>query len=133
MSTRHVTISSLQYVPMKEDIRAIRRAQGGRLRTIRETTRFGQSARSAALAAGWPESTYRAHESGTRTIDPQDASRYVTFFLKNGAKGENFTPKWVIYGDDDDLTAADFNDLVRGESPAFRKKAYETILSMKKR
>jgi len=106
--------------------------QGGRLRTIRLAAGFS-SARSAALEAGWPESTYRAHEGGSRTIGPDDAARYVTWFLKQGAKGENFTGRWVIYGDDEDITAEDFENLLQGESLAFKKKAYDHILSMKKR
>lgn len=110
----------------------IRKAQGSRLRTIRMAAGY-TSARGAALDAGWPESTYRAHEGGTRTIDPGDAARYVLWFLKQGAKGENFTGRWVIYGDEDELMAADFEDLLRNETPAFRKKAYEAILNLKRR
>jgi hypothetical protein len=110
----------------------VRKAQGGRLRTVRLAAGY-PSARSAALAAGWPESTYRAHEGGTRTIDPGDASRYVIWFLQQGAKGENLTPRWVIYGDEDDLAEASLDDLVRGESPAFKQKAIDAILSLKRR
>jgi hypothetical protein len=133
MSTRHVAILTLRCVAMTEDEK-IRKAQGSRLRTVRMAAGY-MSARAAALDAGWAESTYRAHESGTRTIDPQDAARYVLWFLKNGAResGENFTGKWIIYGDQDELTGADFDDLVRGESPAFKRKAYQAILDLKKR
>jgi hypothetical protein len=116
---------------MTEDEK-IRKTQGGRLRTIRMAAGY-PSARSAALDAGWPESTYRAHEGGTRTIDPQDAARYVLWFLKHGAKGENFTGKWIIYGDEDDLASASLDDLIRGESPAFKKKAIDAILALKRR
>lgn len=116
---------------MTEDEK-IRKAQGSRLRTIRLAAGY-PSARSAALDARWPESTYRSHEGGTRTIDPQDAARYVLYFLRAGAKGENFTGRWVIYGDDEELTGADFEDLVKDESPAFRKKAYQAIIDLKKR
>lgn len=115
---------------MTEDEK-IRKAQGSRLRTVRMAAGY-PSARSAALDAGWPESTYRAHESGTRTIDPRDAARYILYFLRHGARGENFTGRWIIYGDDDDLTAS-LDDLIRDESPAFRKKALEAILNLKKR
>lgn len=131
MSTRHVAKLSLQSVSMTEDEK-VRKGQGSRLRTIRMAAGY-PSARSAALDAGWPESTYRAHESGTRTIDPRDASRYVTRFLQQGAKGENFTPRWVIYGDEDDLMEASLDDLVRGESPAFKAKAIDAILNLKRR
>jgi hypothetical protein len=116
---------------MTEDEK-MRRAQGARLRTIRMAAGY-TSARSAALAANWPESTYRAHESGTRTIDPKDAARYVLFFLRQGARGENFTGRWIIYGDEDDLSSASLDDLIRGESPAFKKKAIDAILALKKR
>lgn len=91
------------------------------------------SARSAALDAEWPESTYRSHEGGSRTIDPGDARRYVMYFLAKGAKGENFTPNWVIFGDDGDLAAASLDDLIRGESLTFKKKAIDAILNLKKR
>lgn len=91
------------------------------------------SARAAALAAGWAESTYRAHEGGTRTISPQDAATYVMYFLRAGAKGDHFTGRWVIYGDDDDLYATSLDDLVAGESPAFKKRAIQAIMSLKKR
>ena len=131
MSTQHVAILSLQSVAMTEDEK-IRKAQGSRLRTVRLAAGYG-SARRAALDAGWPESTYRAHEGGTRTIDPGDAARYILFFLRQGAKGENFTGRWIIYGDEDDLTEASLDDLVRGESPAFKKKAIDAILALKKR
>lgn len=116
------------------DDEQIRKGQGSRLRTVRMAAGY-PSARAAALAAGWPESTYRAHEAGTRTIDPQDAARYVLWFLKNGARnsGENFTGKWIIYGDSEELAAADFEDLLRDEPFAFKKKAYQAILDMKKR
>lgn len=116
------------------DDEKIRKGQGSRLRTVRMAAGY-TSARAAAIDAGWPESTYRAHESGTRTIDPQDAARYVLWFLKHGARdgGENYTGKWIIYGDEEELTGADFDDLVRGESIAFRKKAYKAVLDLKKR
>jgi hypothetical protein len=110
----------------------IRKGQGSRLRMMRLAASF-TSARSAALAAGWPESTYRAHESGTRTIDPGDAARYSMWFLQQGAKGENFTGRWIIYGDDDDLAEASLDDLIRGESAAFKAKAIDAILNLKKR
>ncbi|GEC56807.1 hypothetical protein [Bradyrhizobium phage ppBeUSDA76-2] len=114
------------------DDEKIRKGQGSRLRTVRMAAGY-PSARSAALDAGWPESTYRAHEGGTRTIDPRDAERYIKHFLRQGAKGGNFTGRWIIYGDDDELSEASLDDLVRGESPAFKKKAIDAILALKKR
>jgi hypothetical protein len=110
----------------------IRKGQGSRLRTVRMAAGY-MSARSAALDAGWAESTYRAHETGGRTIDPGDAARYVRWFRQHGAKDENFTGRWIIYGDEDELASASLDDLVRDESPAFRKKALEAILALKKR
>lgn len=92
------------------------------------------SARAAALACGWAESTYRAHEGGTRTISPADAAEYVLAFLRRGAAGDHVTGRWVIYGDEDDLYAsASLDDLLAGESPAFRKRAIQAILNLKKR
>jgi hypothetical protein len=128
-----VAISPLQLVAMVDDAQ-IRKGQGSRLRTVRMAAGY-TSARAAALDAGWPESTYRAHEAGTRTIDPQDAARYVLWFLKHGARdsGQNFTGKWIIYGEADDLTAADFEDLLRDEPFSFKRKAYQAVLDLKKR
>jgi hypothetical protein len=111
------------------DEEKIRKGQGSRLRTVRMAAGY-TSARAAALDAGWPESTYRAHEAGTRTIDPQDAARYVLWFLKRGARdsGENFTGKWIIYGDADELTGADFDDLLRGRDRCFQKEGIQSPL-----
>lgn len=135
MSTRRVAILSLQCVSMKKDYDETRKAQGARLKTLRMAARY-TSARAAALDAGWPESTYRAHENGTRTIDPEDAARYVKHFLRAGAKHTDdttFSGKWIIYGDGDDLTGMDFDDLVRNESAAFRQAAFQAVLDLKKR
>ncbi|WP_024516796.1 transcriptional regulator [Bradyrhizobium sp. Tv2a-2] len=110
----------------------IMKAQGGRLKQIRVLAGFG-SARSASTEAGWAESTYRAHEAGTRTIDPKDADRYVHFFRTHSPAAKSYTGRWIIYGERDDLDSVSFDDLVAGESPNFRRKAYEAILAMKKR
>lgn len=116
------------------DDEQIRKGQGSRLRTVRMAAGY-RSARAAALDAGWKESTYRAHESGTRTIGTDDAAKYVLWFLKHGAResGQNFTGKWIIYGDAEELAAADFEDLLRDEPFAFKKKAYQAVLDLKKR
>src|SRR3974390_2989060 len=42
--------------------------------------RHVKSARQAALDFGWPESTYRAHESGTRNFGLGDAMKYAEAF-----------------------------------------------------
>jgi hypothetical protein len=73
----------------------IRKAQGRRLRLAREAAGY-RSAREAALESGWPESTYRAHESGTRTIGQDDAERYARRFRAAGAK---VTGQAILYGD----------------------------------
>lgn len=84
----------------------------------------------AALHAGWPESTYRSHEGGTRTIDPNDARRYVLWFLRQGAKGKNFTPNWVIFGDEN-LDEVSLDELVRND-PAAKRAALDAILNKKR-
>lgn len=62
---------------------AQRKRQGERLRRARMTAGY-RSAREAALANHWPESSYRAHESGTRTIGQDDAERYTRRFRALG-------------------------------------------------
>jgi hypothetical protein len=128
MSTQHVAFSRLQCVAMTDPIRI---AQGSRLRTMRLAAKY-PSARAAALDAGWPESTYRSHEAGTRTIDPRDALRYSTWFKHKGAKNPKFNGKWIVYGDEDELKPADFEELLQNESAAFRRAAYQAILDLKK-
>jgi hypothetical protein len=39
-----------------------------------------RSGRAAALAHGWAESTYKAHESAIRSVSPEDAARYEKAF-----------------------------------------------------
>lgn len=63
----------------------LRREQGRRLREARLAAGY-RSAREAALDNSWPESTYRAHESGTRTIGLDDAERYARRFRRAGVK-----------------------------------------------
>jgi hypothetical protein len=62
----------------------LRREQGARLRLAREAAGF-KSARAAAMANDWAESSYRAHESGTRTIGQDDAEAYARRFRASGA------------------------------------------------
>lgn len=59
-------------------------AQGRRLKAARQAAGF-RSARAAAHEFEWPESTYRAHEAGTRTIGQDDADRYARAFRARGA------------------------------------------------
>lgn len=77
-----------------------RREQGKRLAAARVAAGY-RSAREAALSNGWSESTYRAHEGGTRTIGLDDAERYTRRFRATGA---DITAKSVLFGDmEDDL------------------------------
>lgn len=78
----------------------IRREQGARLRKARLAAGF-RSARAAALESDWAESSYRAHEAGTRTIGQDDAELYAKRFRRLGVAtsarailfgGEKLTP-----------------------------------------
>ncbi|MET7245032.1 S24 family peptidase [Methylobacterium sp. EM32] len=75
----------------------VRAAQGERLRQARIAAGY-RSARDAALQNAWPESTYRAHEAGTRTIGQDDAERYAARFRRDGVE---VTAKGLLFGDDD--------------------------------
>jgi len=74
----------------------LRKAQGARLLAARKTAGF-RSAREAALANGWAESTYRAHESGTRTIGQDDAEKYARRFRSRGA---DISAQAILFGDE---------------------------------
>lgn len=76
--------------------RDIRRAQGVRLAAARGAAGY-RSAREAALANGWPESSYRAHETGRRTIGQDDAERYARRFR---ARGAAITAREILFGDE---------------------------------
>jgi SOS-response transcriptional repressor LexA len=71
-----------------------RKKQGERLRAVRIAAGY-RSAREAALQNGWPESTYRAHESGSRTIGLDDAERYARRFA---ARGVQITAQSILFG-----------------------------------
>lgn len=71
----------------------IRRRQGERLRRARKAAGY-RSAREAALSNAWKESTYRAHESGTRTIGLDDATKYAKRFR---AAGANITAHTIMF------------------------------------
>jgi phage repressor protein C with HTH and peptisase S24 domain len=68
-----------------------RKRQGKRLAQLRSQAGY-RSARAAALELGWPESTYRAHEAGARTIGADDAERYAARFGAGSAQ-------WILFGD----------------------------------
>lgn len=72
------------------------RAQGKRLRAFREAAGY-RSARAAALDNDWPESTYRAHESGTRTIGQDDAERYANRF-KHKSLVKGISAQAILFG-----------------------------------
>lgn len=76
--------------------------------------------RSAASECGWPESSYKAHETGLRTIGYDDAMRYVMRFTKEGAKG--YTAKWLMFGDDFSL-----DEMIRDEPPDVIERVYEAV------
>lgn len=99
----------------------MRRAQGRRLQAIRKAAGF-RSARLAALECGWPESTYRAHENGSRTIGTDDAIKYSNRFKIEGAKGYN--AQWLMFGDDRSL-----DDMIRDQPPDVVQRAYEAVLA----
>jgi phage repressor protein C with HTH and peptisase S24 domain len=70
-------------------------AQGKRLAAARTAAGY-RSAREAALANSWPESTYRAHETGNRTIGLDDAERYARRFR---ARGADVTAQQILFGE----------------------------------
>ncbi len=72
-----------------------RKAQGLRLQDARNQAGY-RSARDAAIANNWSESTYRAHERGTRTIGQDDAERYARRFRAAGAKT---SAQQILFGD----------------------------------
>lgn len=80
---------------------ALRRTQGSRLAAAREEAGY-RSARDAALSNNWPESTYRAHEAGARTIGQDDAERYAKRYRSAGV---SVTAKLILFGDDEDVVS----------------------------
>ncbi len=80
----------------------LRKAQGKRLAEARKAAGY-QSARDAALSNSWPESTYRAHEAGTRTIGQDDAERYARRFRARGVK---VTAQEILFGDAEESSGA---------------------------
>ena len=72
----------------------LRREQGRRLTQARQAANY-RSARSAAMENGWPQSSYRAHEAGTRTIGQDDAERYARRFRLHGAQ---VTAQDILFG-----------------------------------
>lgn len=83
---------------MNKDER-IKKEQGERLALARKAAGY-RSAREAALENRWPESSYRAHEGGTRTIGQDDAERYARRF---SAAGIDVSAKSILFGSEDDV------------------------------
>lgn len=71
-----------------------RKAQGERLRQARIAAGY-RSAREAAVENRWAESTYAAHERGSRTIGQDDAERYARRFR---AAGIEVTAPYILFG-----------------------------------
>lgn len=90
----------------------LRKRQGAVLRQARILAGY-KSAREAALENRWPESTYRAHEGGTRTIGQDDAERYIRIFRAQ-ARDLKITSQSVLYPD----TAQPSNE---AEDAAYRR------------
>ena len=83
--------------------------QGLRLTEARKRAGF-KSARAAALAFGWAESSYRAHETGFRTIGIDDAERYASGFRNRGVE---VTAKQIIFGEPSDAFVNESEDFAR--------------------
>lgn len=79
------------------DEESIRKAQGQRLAAARKAAGF-RSAREAALENNWAESSYRAHESGSRTIGLDDAERYARRYQQAGIQ---ISARQILFGDDE--------------------------------
>ncbi|MGU3540031.1 LexA family transcriptional regulator [Methylobacterium sp. A54F] len=92
-TARSVRVATL--CVMTEDKR--RKDQGQRLKRARKAAGY-RSARDAALQNEWAESSYRAHESGTRTIGQDDAERYASRFRFDGV---DVTARGILFGDAD--------------------------------
>lgn len=81
----------------------VRKAQGERLASCRKAAGY-RSSRSASTDSGWPESSYRAHESGSRTIGQDDAERYAKRYRLLGVKQAN--AKYILFGNDSSETSS---------------------------
>lgn len=84
------------------DANRTRAEQGKRLKAARVAAGY-RSSREAALQNEWPESSYRAHEGGTRTIGQDDAERYAARFRFDGV---DVTARGILFGDADAPTQA---------------------------
>lgn len=103
----------------------IRHQQGERLAAVRLAAGF-RSARAAALHCRWPESSYRAHEAGARTIGRDDADRYIRKFRSLGAKG--FSSQYILFGTT--AGAESLDSLVADLEPEKRAMIYDAVRGM---
>jgi phage repressor protein C with HTH and peptisase S24 domain len=85
------------------DDESTRKAQGKRLADARKAAGY-RSARDAALENNWKESSYRAHETGGRTIGLDDAERYARRFQSQGVQ---ISARQILFGDDEPGFAED--------------------------
>jgi hypothetical protein len=88
----------------------LRKRQGARLKEARIDAGF-KSAREAAIACGWAESSYRAHEGGTRTIGRDDADKYARRFK---TLGSTIASESILYPDGKGGSPPESDDYQRG-------------------
>ncbi len=97
-------------------MQTLRHRQGNRLKEAREAAGYG-SARAAAIANSWPETTYRAHEGGWRTIGQDDADRYAKAFR---ARGSKITAESVLFPDGKPVPEPGDSEFQRGWDAAMQ-------------
>lgn len=94
-SDSDATLCGMARALTREEVKR-RKEQGARLRKARESVGY-RSARSAAIDNDWPESTYRSHEGGTRTIGQDDAETYAKRFR---LRGGSINACDILFGDE---------------------------------
>lgn len=104
---------------------SLRLAQGARLQKLRKLAGY-RSAREAALDNDWAESSYRSHESGSRTIGLDDAEKYAKRFRAKGAA--DASGQWILYGGEGrpELRVVPFHE-VEGDDSNFDADEYEGV------
>lgn len=112
---------------MEDDDAELRKEQGRRLAEARAAAHF-KSAREAALKCGWPESTYRAHENGSRTIGQNDATKYIKKFISLGARG--VTAKSILFGSDEERS---LDRMIKNQPAHIQEKAYRAVRDLLKK
>lgn len=97
-------------------MKSLQQRQGSRLREARDAAGYG-SARAAAIGQGWPETTYRAHEGGWRTIGQDDAEKYTRAFRALGSK---ITAEMVLFPDGKPIPDSKDDEFQRGWDAAMQ-------------